>query len=844
MCEVARHLQMDSIRQNMLAVKNRLDASAAKTKESESYRKSKQLEKDSGICTGIFDPLVENFSVSRRSSAYSSGCSSVCSSIPTTPSPDITTASSAYSSATSSCCDSEAQTRRKSDIAMPLHQYLDSANNNNHCSRVPYHPELSAVPSSPATLNLSATETRTASSSVHFVASHRRINPQSCTSTKCDQSTAEDNRRLRDPVTQKTFEKRRLLGKGGFARVYEVAQLDQAGKSTKKRTCAAKVIEKSRLSRPQQREKVNVEVELLTEARGHPNVVQFLDSFEDDKAVCILLELCNKKSLAQYLKKKQSLGEQEVCNILQQVVAGLSHLHGKGIIHRDLKLGNILLTDDMQVKIGDFGLATRVEWGKKKTICGTPNFIAPEVLQRQGHGPEADVWALGCLLYTLLVGKPPFETYCLRETYRCILKNSYRIPSTVSSEASDLIRWMLRHKPKTRPTLSEISSHAFFAKHSAYLASLRPSAINQMTSSNESSLPQVSKLEVVENNNSLNVPEPSPANTSSDDKSRTLAALSTNDGSLTQANEVQIVQVEDLSNSAEQVTSGQKQKGSGFSSPVKFLASRLQKKLSKMPSPGKCVRAAATATIADGRKGAISSKQESSCAQENLLPRKTDTNQTCTPSATVSPKILVSKWVDYSNRYGFGYQLSNGRISVLFNDGKHISMLPGGNVMEYTSNETNGVVKFSTNCIPPCFEKYATMLRNFSVYMDRNLRQNGKTSSKEEKAEDARLITWCRTDDYIAMYFNDGTLQINSRKDHVKVSITSIHKRSSMRITIMDSKRNCTTYEGTSFASTANADVKARLAAIHQQFHSIFADVSCESHPFCAVCSNSCSGGA
>jgi polo-like kinase 1 len=91
----------------------------------------------------------------------------------------------------------------------------------------------------------------------------------------------------------------------------------------------------------------------------------------------------------------------------------LLYIHRKRVIHRDLKLGNLFLGEDMKIKIGDFGLASRLEFEgeKKRTICGTPNYIAPEVLEgKNGHSYEVDVWSLGVVLYTLVVGKPPFET--------------------------------------------------------------------------------------------------------------------------------------------------------------------------------------------------------------------------------------------------------------------------------------------------------------------------------------------------------------------------------------------------------------------------------------------------
>lgn len=97
-------------------------------------------------------------------------------------------------------------------------------------------------------------------------------------------------------------------------------------------------------------------------------------------------------------------------------MTGVAYLHDNLIIHRDLKLGNVFLDKHMVCKIGDFGLATKLKDKdeRKDTVCGTPNYIAPEMLHRQKHSFEVDIWALGCILYTLLVGQPPFETTSLQ----------------------------------------------------------------------------------------------------------------------------------------------------------------------------------------------------------------------------------------------------------------------------------------------------------------------------------------------------------------------------------------------------------------------------------------------
>lgn len=165
------------------------------------------------------------------------------------------------------------------------------------------------------------------------------------------------------------------------------------------------------------------------------------------------------------------------------MVQGMKFLHSNRIIHRDLKLGNLFLNEKMEIKIGDFGLATKLEFEgeKKRTICGTPNYIAPEVLDgKVGHSFEVDIWSLGVIIYTLLIGiftyfylfpfnlfiiigKPPFETPDVKTTYAKIKKNQYSFPDHVpiNDNARGLITKILVQDPLRRPNLDEIMNHPF-----------------------------------------------------------------------------------------------------------------------------------------------------------------------------------------------------------------------------------------------------------------------------------------------------------------------------------------------------------------------------------------------
>lgn len=134
------------------------------------------------------------------------------------------------------------------------------------------------------------------------------------------------------------------------------------------------------------------------------------------------------------LRRRKRLNELEVKCYVLQICNAIKYLHSHRVIHRDLKLGNLFLNDKMEVKIGDFGLATKLEFDgeRKRTICGTPNYIAPEVLEgKQGHSYEVDIWSLGVIIYTFIIGKPPFETNDVKTTYKRIRMNNYNFPETV-----------------------------------------------------------------------------------------------------------------------------------------------------------------------------------------------------------------------------------------------------------------------------------------------------------------------------------------------------------------------------------------------------------------------------
>ena len=188
-------------------------------------------------------------------------------------------------------------------------------------------------------------------------------------------------------VAIKRYTKGRFLGKGGFAKVYEFLCLET------KQLTAGKIMEKSALSKARARQKLMSEIK-IHRSLHHTNIVRFEHFFEDENNVYIMLELCTNQSLNDLVRRRKRLVELEVQCYLMQTLFALKYMHSHRVIHRDIKLGNIFLSDKMEIKMGDYGLAAKLEFEgeRKRTICGTPNYIAPEILDgRTGHSYEVDI---------------------------------------------------------------------------------------------------------------------------------------------------------------------------------------------------------------------------------------------------------------------------------------------------------------------------------------------------------------------------------------------------------------------------------------------------------------------
>ncbi|CAK7563255.1 MAG: spindle assembly checkpoint kinase [Sporothrix epigloea] len=260
------------------------------------------------------------------------------------------------------------------------------------------------------------------------------------------------------------FEIGRPLGKGKFGRVY-LARERSSGF-----ICALKVLYKSELQHGSGVEKqVRREVEIQSNLR-HPNILKMYGHFHDSKRVFLILEFAGRGELYKHLRKENRFPEWKAAQYVAQMASALRYLHRKHVIHRDIKPENILVGIHGELKISDFGWSVHAPNHRRTTLCGTLDYLPPEMVRPHGSGNDnsydekVDLWSLGVLTYEFLVGEAPFEDTMVM-THRRIARADMTIPSFVSPEARDLIKKLLVLDPAKRLPLDAVQQHPWIIKH-------------------------------------------------------------------------------------------------------------------------------------------------------------------------------------------------------------------------------------------------------------------------------------------------------------------------------------------------------------------------------------------
>lgn len=262
-------------------------------------------------------------------------------------------------------------------------------------------------------------------------------------------------------VNMSDFDTLKVLGRGSFGQVMLVRKKDTG------KLYAMKVLVKKNVVKRKQVEHTRTERRVLGYTH-HPFIVALHFAFQTENKLYFVLDYCAGGELFFHLSRLKRLTEDQARIVCAELVLALGHLHNESVVYRDLKPENILLGSDGHVKLADFGLAKEGvadRTGRTNSVCGTPEYLAPEVLDKLGHGTTVDWWCLGMVLYEMLTGLPPWYTQDRRTLFARIRGAKLTFPPYVSDQARDLISAFLDRAPESRlgaEGVEEVKGHAFF----------------------------------------------------------------------------------------------------------------------------------------------------------------------------------------------------------------------------------------------------------------------------------------------------------------------------------------------------------------------------------------------
>ncbi|PVU93802.1 hypothetical protein BB561_003036 [Smittium simulii] len=271
---------------------------------------------------------------------------------------------------------------------------------------------------------------------------------------KNKQSKNRKEQRIGDFIIKST------LGKGTFSKVC------MAEHRTTKQTFALKFIKPkssdSNSSNDKHSLRIEREIKLLS-LLYHPNIVRLYDVVQTSKFTMIVMEHNSGGELLHHIRNRGRLMERDARIFFRQIVSAVDYCHRNCIIHRDLKLENVMLDSEKRIRLIDFGFANTFYWDKQlDTFCGSPFYAAPEMVNGIKYtGPEVDIWSMGVILFFMLCGRTPFEGENLKEIYDKISKGRFIMPQFLSNSACSLLQRMLTVNPKKRITMAEIKAHAW-----------------------------------------------------------------------------------------------------------------------------------------------------------------------------------------------------------------------------------------------------------------------------------------------------------------------------------------------------------------------------------------------
>ncbi|XP_070495920.1 aurora kinase C [Chironomus tepperi] len=256
------------------------------------------------------------------------------------------------------------------------------------------------------------------------------------------------------------FDIGRPLGRGKFGNVYLAREKET------KFVIALKVLFKKQISDQGIEHQVRREIEIQSHLR-HPNILRMYGFFHDEARIYLILEYAPGGTLFNALKSQPNhrFDEKKSAKYIKCLVSALIYLHERNVIHRDIKPENLLLGNDDQLKIADFGWSVHEPNSQRTTLCGTMDYLSPEMVQGKPHTKTVDLWSIGVLAYELLVGSAPFHHENYDKTYQKIMRVEYALPQYISKAAGHLIKNLLVFNPEKRMPLDQVAIHPWFTSN-------------------------------------------------------------------------------------------------------------------------------------------------------------------------------------------------------------------------------------------------------------------------------------------------------------------------------------------------------------------------------------------
>ncbi|XP_074268641.1 CBL-interacting protein kinase 2-like [Silene latifolia] len=262
-------------------------------------------------------------------------------------------------------------------------------------------------------------------------------------------------------VLMQRYEQGKILGHGTFAKVYQARNIETGA------NVAIKVVDKEKVLKVGMIEQIKREISVMRLVR-HPHVVQLYEVMASKAKIYIVMEHVRGGELFDKVARGKIKGD-IARKYFQQLISAVDYCHSRGVYHRDLKPENLLLDQNEDLKITDFGLSalaeSRRQDGLLHTMCGTPAYVAPEVIHRKGYdGAKADIWSCGVVLFVLLAGYLPFQDSNLIEMYKKIGKAEFKFPNMFPSDVKRLLLKIMDPNPKTRISIAKIMENSWFRK--------------------------------------------------------------------------------------------------------------------------------------------------------------------------------------------------------------------------------------------------------------------------------------------------------------------------------------------------------------------------------------------